>query len=292
MEILNNITEFYKQLNPREVSVLVWCLFVMIYGLSLKACRSALLDLIKAVKPILWVFSLELLYIILCVKLLEYIKFWEFGLLKDTILISFTSILLIMSTKAEKVVQNKFYFWKLLLENFALVAMLQFIMGIYTFPLYIELFLVPIFVIISVFAAFASVYNKDHLISKIFNRVIYIIGFGVVISSLYMMFIKPADIMQILQFKIFILPIIITLMFIPMLYLLLLFKTYEWYFTGWKTVLSTNMGKPEIYKSLRNKVLIRFNFNLYKFFDFYEKNRLEFFNLESQEDVDKLFKKE
>ncbi|WP_434578830.1 hypothetical protein [Thermoanaerobacterium thermosaccharolyticum] len=85
----------------RELAVGFWLFLLLLYALSKKDIRKSLLDIIKiffSKKFIGWHISM-LLYVLLIVFILFKIGFWEFRLLKDTI-IWYISVAIVTSIKS------------------------------------------------------------------------------------------------------------------------------------------------------------------------------------------------
>jgi presenilin-like A22 family membrane protease len=107
------------------------------------------------VKQILSVFSLMVLYMAFVVYFLSEIDLWNAEQIKNTIFwcvsVGFMSLF-----KIESIKTDKSFFKNSVIDNLKLLAILQFVVGVYTFPIWIEILLVPVLALISAMLAIAE----------------------------------------------------------------------------------------------------------------------------------------
>ena len=82
-------------------------------------------------------------------------------------------------------------------------------------------------------------------------------------------------------------PILLSLLFLPFLYLVTLYTTYENLFVRFEILLKQN---PEFIKPLKRKVLVTNNFNLSKLRVVIENSRMKLTKVSTKNDIDNLFK--
>lgn len=111
-----------------------------------------------------------------------------------------------------------------------MIALLQFVINFYNFSLITELILLPILVFIRMLQAFEGLESKNARVAKTLTNLMSIFGFGLLIYSIYKMANGFSDFLKLGTLHSFILPIILTILFLPYLYFLSLYSIYESYF--------------------------------------------------------------
>lgn len=130
-------------LNNREIAVLLWFLAISIYILSssrMTEVRNAFNGVITAffVKKIITVLFFMVAYMAIVIYWLSELELWNFEQLKNTVFWSF-SVGFMSLFKLEKIKQDKHFFKHSVLDNLKLLAILQFVIGVYTFSLSMRL---------------------------------------------------------------------------------------------------------------------------------------------------------
>lgn len=212
----------------REIAYILWILAIIIVGSLTKVGRK----LYKNVLPIIFCRKFILFYIVfLCflvgiINLLHYIGFWNIYLLKDTIFWVIVVEIPIFIKALEKA-KDQYFFRKLIRDNVKWIILISFIVGFWSFPLWIEILIIPIAVIGTALYYTADSDKKYVKVKKLldnFNGVIgcYLIYFT--ISNLVMEWRKLYDFQTI---KVFILPIILIILNMPVVYGLAVYNQYE-----------------------------------------------------------------
>lgn len=200
---------------------LVWMLF---YGRTRHALQQVLRSLFQW--KILVIVLAMLLYVGLEVFGLHRAGFWDASLLKDTILwtLGVAFVLLINSGTSTK---DERYLRKALLDNAKVVAFLEFIVNLYTFNLWVEIILLPVLFMIGGMSAVAESDKKYLPVRKAVDSVLsvfgmYLLGFAIVsIVRDYRGFASMDNLRS------FLLPIFLTLAYLPFLYAFALYASYE-----------------------------------------------------------------
>jgi hypothetical protein len=138
-------------LNNREWALVIWFFAFIIFALfssKMDKVRESFKKLLKAffVKAIFPTFALMIIYICVVVFALFEIGLWESHQLKNTIIwaVSVGAVSLFKVAAREK---KRHLFRNLVLDNLKLVAIIQFVVGVYTFGLIVEILIVPALVI-------------------------------------------------------------------------------------------------------------------------------------------------
>ena len=108
--------------------------------------------------------------------------------------------------------------------------MLEFIINLYVFNLAVELVLMPILFIIVLISAFAELKEEYRLVKKVFDYILGIIGICFILFAFANIFIDFRSFANMDNLRSFLLPPILTIVFLPFMYLFTLFIMYESYF--------------------------------------------------------------
>lgn len=225
------MTEFYKLLSNREISILIWSIVIFaVLIISSKGSFGKLLDVIKALfsKKFIPFYITFLVYFFLIIFLLNIFSIWELGLYKDFIYWFLTTgIVLFFNSNNLNATKD---FVKIILTATSLTIILEFIVGFYNFSLIWELILIPIVTFISLLSLFAEMKNDDpntKVVSNILKGILTIIGFGILVYGIYQSITHYTDFLTLSNLKSFLLPPIFTLLFLPLIYFTVLYIKYE-----------------------------------------------------------------
>ncbi|MDP8314895.1 MAG: hypothetical protein RAP70_07460 [Candidatus Celaenobacter antarcticus] len=218
-------------LNSREWAYVIWfIIFVIFIVLSskMKKVRESFRSLLKAFfrKKIISILSLMIIYISTVVYILCKLNLWEFHQLKNTIVwflfVGSVSLFRINSIKKES-----HFFRNSIIDNLKLVAIIQFIVGFYTFSLFIELLIVPFIVLLAGMIAVSQADKKFHLLENILNGILAIFGLILIMYSIIMLITHFTEYATKQTFYDFYIPPLLTLMYLPFIYIVIVFITYE-----------------------------------------------------------------
>ena len=177
--------------NNREIAIGFWLLAISIYVFlspKMVKVRSSFRLLLSMffVKQILSVFSLMVLYMAFVVYFLSEIDLWNAEQIKNTIFwcvsVGFMSLF-----KIESIKTDKSFFKNSVIDNLKLLAILQFVVGVYTFPIWIEILLVPVLALISAMLAIAENEKKYHQVKNLLKYCLEIYGLILILYTLYML---------------------------------------------------------------------------------------------------------
>jgi len=167
-----------------------------------------------------------LLYILLIVLLFVTIGSWDTSATKITILwLIGTAFIMLINT--DKAASDKDYFRKTILKNLKLTLVLEFVINLYSFPLIIELIIIPtisFMVMISVFIGSKAKY-KQMIVSL--NYALGLFGITLLIFTFYKIANNPQDFATLHNLRNFLLPPTLTIAFLPFVYMVALFMTYR-----------------------------------------------------------------
>lgn len=215
-------------LNNRELSILIW-LSIILVGLAFKkGVTKSYADLIKAFfqdKVITLVFA-SIVYVEIVVLFLALIDYWEIYLLKDTTFWYLgTGFILLLSTS--KALSEKDFFRKVIIDNVKLILILQFITNFHTFGLFWEVLLVPTVSFVAILDVMADLKSENRVLKKLTVPLLILFGFAIFSYSVFQISTDLGTFAATNTLKLFFLPIILSLTFIPFLYFVTLIMEYE-----------------------------------------------------------------
>ncbi len=218
-------------LNNREIAVALWIIVAIICIFSSskwESVRSSVSGLLSAffVKQIISVQIIMLGYVGLEVFLLHRAGLWNVGQIKNTIF-WVCSVGLLSIFKLESIKRDKNYFRNLALSSLKVHAIVQFVVGIYAFSLWIELLVVPIVVLIGLMSAVAGTEDRYSQVKRIFDYILIMFSLATIANALYMICSNLGDFAKESTIYDFIVPPLLTVFYIPFLYMFFVYTVYE-----------------------------------------------------------------
>lgn len=218
----------FEVFNNRELSTGFWFFGLFILSLFKKDLRKSYLGLVSSIfnRYILAVFIPMLFYMTLLVYVFWKIRIWDTSFLKDTIfwiLISGVALVFRFGTdrSGEQIFRNA------ILDGLKVAVLLEFLVNLYVFPLYVELFTVPIITFIFLLKAFSENKGEYNELTKVLDGILSAIGiliFGLTVNNVVQNF-EDIDLLHVLHS--FSLPFMLLLSFFPFLYFQILLFQYE-----------------------------------------------------------------
>jgi hypothetical protein len=254
------MNKLIESLSTRETAWVIWLLIAFIACMFGKDIRKSIFADLKTLLewkilvPILLFFGHTALYVFILFKL----GLWDISLLKDAIIwtLSFGFVSLM---NINKVNETK-YFKNILLDALKWTIAIEFIMNFFTFSLTKEIILVPVIVFSAMMQAAASFDNKHKQVETLFKNLLIWFSIFVFIFSLYKTFEKHSELFTTDNFKSFLLPVFLTITFLPFMYLFNLIAKYE---TLWLT-LRFNIKNLNDRNRVKRNILLVANFNIDK----------------------------
>lgn len=238
-------------LNNREIAVGIWLVALIVFAASRKVVRSSFADVLKAfftpriIIPLLLSFTPSVLVVWLLVSL----NLWDLSVLKETIYwVVGTGI--IMFGKFNSVKDLKSLYKQTAKETLALVVILEFIIWLYVFPLWAELLFVPVVTFIVLLATVAKYMKTDGIefTRKVLNGTQVFIGLLLLLFA-FIAFIKsPATLFTFQNLELFLLPIVLSLTYVPSVYFIALYSKYELVFNRINYPMQLNRKSKRIIK--------------------------------------------
>jgi hypothetical protein len=243
-------------LNNREIALVAWLLVLVVAVLVYRGTRGSALAVLKTVaSPQMLIPLLAIVaYISLVLAGAYKVGAWDFSLLKTTLFWFFAAALVMFFT-ANEATRNNGYFRKVVIRNLQLAVVLEFVVNLYVFNLVVELALVPVLAFIAMLGAYAETEPQYKPVRTLTTVVttgfgLYLLGYAIV--QIVRDFEGFATLRNLNDFM---LPIILTLVLIPFLYVLALYMAYQLMFTRLRFLIKdrrlARFAKWQVFKTCR-----------------------------------------
>ncbi len=248
--------------NNRELAIIVWLtLIIILLGLKNGVLKSYL-ELLKAFfqDKIISSILISVIFVEVIILLLALLDYWKTDFLKETVLWFFGSafILLINSRKA---LENKNHFKKIFQNSFKLIILLEFITNFYTFDLLWELIIIPVISFIVILDVFAGYKKEYKAVKKLTQIILSIIGITLFSFAVRQIAISQGEFIKVDKVKIFLLPVILTILYLPFIYLFVLYMKYENLYLRIGFRFDTN---DPVFKRIRRRIFLECNLSIKK----------------------------
>lgn len=215
-------------LNNREFAVLIWICALFVFSMLHSNIRVSLISVARTlIQPaIIRTLVLVAIWISISIAGLRYIEIWQWGNFKTTIIWTIT-FALVATFDVIQTNEHKTFFKQTLKDTISAAAIVTFISESYSFGLFLELLLFPLAIIVALIKGVADRSMKHQLASTLSNWVLILIGVAYFGNGLYLAIQNATDYATRQNFIEFILPITLTLLFLPFLYLIHIYSVYE-----------------------------------------------------------------
>lgn len=275
---------FFDLFTTREQAIIIWIAIFLVWVLFQKNIRTAIFGLFRAFfqKQIAVAFAAMFLYVALIVFLFSKIQLWDISLLKNTIFwLLGTAFVLFMNLN--RVHEDDHYFRKIVSDNLKLVLVLVFIINFYTLHLLAELILAPVLFMIVAMSAVAEMKEGYAPVKKLVDFILGAWGIFLVVFALSSVLNDYQNLLTTDNLRTFLLPLYLTLAFLPFLYSFAIFMAYENIFVR----LNISIGKrdEELLRIAKRKMFYTFGFNLGKLNKFSKENTVKLWSLKNEEEL-------
>ncbi len=196
------------------------------------------------------------LYIGAITYLLHRINLWNISYLSDTIIwilgVAFVLFINISHAREDD------YFQKAIVDNIKLVVFIEFVTNLYVFNLWVELILVPVLAILGALLGVASARPEYKRVESLIAPIVGLIGVGFLAYAVYNMIVDFKAFLSMQNLLTFLMPLILTILFLPFVYILAVYVIYDLIFMRIKN-LATN---SKLANYAKWQTLFVFHFNL------------------------------
>ena len=251
---------FYDALNNRELAIAIWLIIAITWGVSNSKIRESLFQIVKAFfawkLTVLYLFMFA--YITVLIYVMSILGLWRMDHISITVLWG-VFVAFVMVSDFMKANDSNF-FKNALMDNLKALIILEFIINLYVFPLWVELIFVPFSALLGGSIAISETKKEYEIVKKILIFIMGLIGFIFICYAVYMIITEFKQFATFENFESFYLPIIFSIMFIPFVYLFALYSGYEMFFIR----LCFFVDDLQVLRYAKKKTVFAFNLNLWK----------------------------
>ncbi len=252
--------KIFDSLSTRELAWAIWILIALIACMFSKNMRQSFLEIFKALFS--WKIFLSLLAFFLHTALYVFLFFkiglWNISLLKDTVIwtLGFGFISLLNINK----VNDSRHFKTVFFDTIKWTIAIEFIVNFFTFSLTKELIIVPIIVFSAMMQAFASIKSEHKQVENLFKYILTAFGLFIFLFSFYKTIEQHSQFFTADSLKSFLLPVFLSIVFLPFMYMYNLLVKYEELWTR----LNFSIRNKQVRKRVKRQILCVANFNIDK----------------------------
>ena len=247
-------------MNNRDWAAVVWLIIFIVALFCSKSVRGTVPDILRSLfsRIILVPLVGMLMYFAVMVFLLCEVGFWDISLLKDTVVWMCSVGILAFFTSTKSLKQAR-PVWGFIRDNIKMIIFLEFFLNAFVFSLGVELVLLPVISLLMIMQFFAKDVVKNERVYKSTSTIISIFGFTALFYCSYQLFSNWQTFFSIGNLRTFLYPVILSVLFLPFLYFLVLFVHYEDVLVRIKVVF---YDEPENYKSFKSVVVKNVKFSI------------------------------
>jgi hypothetical protein len=222
------VKEVLAALDSREKAVLLWIAFALILALRSRHIRSSLLLVAKTLlsKPILAVVAAMVGYVSLVIFGFDRLGLWDLGMVKDSV-IWFLGCALAMVFNYEQAHKDACYFRRSLIASLNMLVVVEFLVNFYVFPIFAELVLVPVLFFGGALLAYSKTRAEYAPVKRLMEFVMAAVGFFLLAHAAARLAVDVTSLLAVENVKRFVLPIALTVLFLPFIYTLALYSAYD-----------------------------------------------------------------
>lgn len=246
------------EISNREISMAIWMVIAFIVLLLSHKFRKALANLLVATLKlnIICAFVATFAYVFFEIALLRKMHLWSIGELPHSVIWAVTVALVSLFRVASKP-EDTNILSRLVFDNIKVTVILEFMVSVYSFNLWIELVLVPIMAIITTMWAFSKRDENLQGVRKLLEMILMAVGIAAVVHSIYNIVGRYQELWASKYLLELFLPGMLSLLFVPYLYALALYFNYERIFLKIRLFLTDEKLKSYV----RKEILFRYGSN-------------------------------
>ena len=227
--------------STREIAAKFWLVVFFIYILINKEIRKSAYRVIIALRNKYIV--LAILFLFVYTSLITYFPLyvcgvWDGSMIKDTcIWFLFTALSLLFNINKAR---DFTFFKRIITGNIKVIIIVEFLFNFYTFPLVVELIMLPILTFLTIVQTYTEIHQQQEPKYKIttscIKTIFSLIGCGIFLYVIWITVKDYGNLLTIYNIKIFLLPIALTLLSIPYFYIVALIIEYDSVLTSIKHI--------------------------------------------------------
>lgn len=218
--------------NNREIAIGIWLFIAIVLASFSKSIRKIFHESFPKLCKLFfsrWILiplGLAAGYIVLVVLALQKVGFWNSELLKNTIFWCL-SVPVVSMFRISETTGDKSYFQNAVKDIFKVVIVLEFLIAFYTFPLWVELLTVPVATVLIMMQVVAETKEAYKPAEKLLGYILSLFGISLFIYAIYKLLADFATFAQAETLTEFSLPVLLSLLFLPFLFIFAIFVNYD-----------------------------------------------------------------
>ncbi|WP_460646860.1 hypothetical protein [Lacrimispora xylanolytica] len=241
----------FNVFSTRETSIAIWLIIFIAWMLLYKSTRKCMINLLKTACSIqlslpfffMLAYSLGITYLFYRTSL------WKGIFFKDIVLwVIFVGTPLFFGSINKS--SEEHYFRKAVLCNFKLTVLTEFFVSSYTFPLILEIIMVPVLAFIFMLDAIAATNSEYKPAKKIISVIIIIINIIFLYETVSIVICRLGTLNVSDTLITLLIPIVFSVLYIPISYMFAVFGRYQ--------IVFARMGFKESKDNAKIKILHRF----------------------------------
>lgn len=278
-----------NELSTRELALIIWLVVAVIAALTNGKIRKSLFKLVHAFvqKKILIVVFSALLYTVAVVYILSKVRIWNPNLIKDTV-VWFLGTAFILALNTNKGVTDSTFFRTIIKENLALVVALEFFLNYFTFALWIELPILPMLALLGGLSAVAESEPSQQQVKRIIDAVLSMFGIVLVAFMIWRIAGNYRELATMDNLRSLLLPPLLTITYLPFVYLFALLMAYENLFLRIDFLLRDN---DALAKKAKHGIVTGCHISLRKLVRFSKHYAMALMSIKSSHDMRVLFER-
>lgn len=249
-------------LTNREAALLFWIVLPVVVVLARDkdgSVKKALRGLAQAFlnRYILAIFSWAMLWIVLSIQGLAWLGLWSLDNLKGTV-IWVVTFAMVTVFEVNRITDEASYRAKTLKDVVNATVVVAYFAEMYSFSLPVELVITPLLLFFSLMAAVSERKPDNKLVYGFSQGVLIVAGLTFLAYSAYRAAQDVGTFATIANVKEFLIPVALSLAFLPFLYAMIVLLTYE----RTATVLGISLKDPGLTRYAMWQAVLRFGLNL------------------------------
>ena len=257
---ISEMKEIIQAISNRDFALIIFIILILIAFLWGENIRESLTECLKLLfeKNILMILIGLCIWLFLSLVLMQEAGIWNVSLTKDTIFwvvgVGLPTLFAIYKAKNNK------YFSSLILKAFKATFLLEFLINIFAFGLWIELILLPVLTILAISAEIAKKKPESQLIVRPLNILLSTIALLMLGYSISQILVNWDKIYTVDTLRTLLISFNLLLLFLPYLYAVRLYMAYESIFV----LINYWVNDAKVRRKLRFHILTVGNININK----------------------------
>lgn len=216
-------------INNREQAILIWLSVALIWVLGNEVFRGALLGIVKHAvhRRFMLIYALTATYLTVCSRIFSHWGMWDIQSFKAALL-WLLSVGILMAFKVSRDDMEGKYFWvEVCLGGFKIAVVLEFVTQFYVFNIFIELLLIPCSAFLGLMLSPSKILDDNPTVKKFLDGIAVMLGLFLLTYALYHIASDPDTFWNVSTAISFLLPVVLTVLFIPLLWFIATIAAYE-----------------------------------------------------------------